>query len=536
MKKNFISLFASAILVLGMSLSASAQTPLTEGGGPVIDNCSSQLSSHNLLRNDEKSATFYLHTYSPNPKLRHQDIVTYNKSTGTAFLEMVDVPANYRHLYSRAIGDQYVGYYYSYNAGKRTFDYSIGTMPQKKSADGVKQVKFEERISIDLTGRGEILKYFAVSPDESKFAVTFIVPNERNQAPYFYCFIYDNTGKELWYDKFLPSINGTRFSIQDLQLSDKGELLVLVYASKGKNNAEQAPTMQLFNCTRGNITSISEQLDFGCINSMKMLRLKNKDLFIGGYYNAKAQSATTGYFNYIVGTDPMKVKDKMHAEFTYRNDVYYEGLTDKDYYVKCDYLYEQSDKIVVMLGEQYASIQQHSDKSALAYKHHTGDIMFNKFTLGGTDLGYLKVNKHQTAQSGGIVTTHDEGERIGCYLFDAKRPLEKNPTFESLNITYFPIFKDNQIFVMYGDKFSNYAETATEWEAADMEKGEDDCVVITKLDYSIDKKVVMLPNKNAQVFNNLWLIDGENVYFGVSGKKAYSVEKFRLNQKWSWDK
>lgn len=536
MKKRLLTIIISAIFVFHSPIFISAQTPLTEGGGPAIENCSSQLSDHTFLRQDDKTANFYLNTYSTNPKLQFQGIVTYNKTTGTAFTENIILPTGYRHLYSRAIGTDYFAYYYRYNASNHSFDFATAQIPQKKSADGIRQVTPEVRIAIDLTGRGEIMKYTAVSPDESKYAITFIVPNERNQAPYFYCFIYDENGKEIWYDKFLPTIAGSKFSIQDIELSDKGELLVLVYATKGKNATVQSPTLQLFSCTRGNITSITEPIDYGFINSMKMLRLKNKDLFIGGYYDETMQSNTSGFFSYVVGSDPFKITAKSHHAFDYRNEVYYDGLTDKDYYIKCDYLYEQSDKIVVMLGEQYTSIQQHGEKSSLAFRHHTNDIYCNRFTLGGTDLGYVKINKHLSAQSGNVITTHDDGERIGCYLFTEKKAYEKPSTFAGLNISYVPIFKDNEIYVMYSDKATNYEETSTEWDAADIEKGDENCVVLTKVDYSVDKKVVMLPNKAAQVFNGIWLIDGQDIYFGAAGKKSYSIEKFKLNKKWSWDK
>lgn len=535
--KKIVLLAVILIVTSFMALPLKAQTPLTEGGGPVIEKCSAPLSSTSLIRNDSKTALFYLETYSPNVKLQYQGIVTYNKSTGTAFEEDVVLPTGYHHLYTRAIGTDFFGYYYRYNPEKHSFDYSVAQYPQKKSSDGVRNINPENRLSVDLTGRGEILKYVAVSPDESKYAITFIVPNDRNQAPYFYCYIYDNTGKELWYDKFLPTIEGNKFTIQDIELTDKGELLLLVYAVKGKNATVQHPTMQLFSCTRGNITSISEEITFGFINSMKMLRLANKDIFIGGYYDETQQSNTTGYFNFIVKDDPtLKITGKNHAAFNYGSGATYSGLTDHDYYVKCDYIFEMPDHIIAMLGEQYTSIQQHGEKSSLAYRHHTNDIYCNKFTLGGTDLGFVKVNKHVSAQAGEIVTTHDDGERIAAFRMEEKTARPKAMTFYNLGLGYVPVVQGSHIYVIYTDKASNFAEDATEWDPTAIEDAGDDCVVVTRVDYSVDKKVVMLPNKAGQTFHNVWMIDGQDIYFGMSGKKTYTLEKFTLNGKWAWDK
>ena len=539
-KKEFMKKLAllSVILILTTIFipSSKAQTPLTEGGGAAIPKCSAPLSTPTLIRNNDKSALFYLETYSPNVKLQYQGLVTYNKTTGTAFEEDIQLPEGYHHLYTRAIGTELFGYYYRYNAEKKSFDYSVARYPIKKNVDGVRVLTPENRLSVDLTGRGEILKYVAVSPDDSKYAMIFIVPNDRNQAPYFYCYIYDNTGKEIWYDKFLPTIAGNKFSIQDIELSDKGELLLLVYATKGKNATIQNPTVQLFSCTHGNISSITETLDFGFVNSMKMLRLANKDIFIGGYYDETQQSNTTGYFTFVVKEEPLRITEKSHAPFDKTQGNEYYGLSNSDYYVKCDYLFEMPDHIVAMIGEQYASIQQHSEKSAMAYRHHTNDIFCNRFTLNGTDLGCIKVNRHASAQASEIVTTHDDGERIAAFRMEEKTARPKAPTFYNLGLGYVPVVKGSEIFILYTDLLSNYAEDSEEWNAAEIETPDKNCLVVTRMDYSTDKKVIMLPNKAGQTFHDVWLVDGEDIYFGMSGKKTYTIEKFKLNKKWSWDK
>ncbi len=535
MKKYYI--FAVILLIASCFRPQSqAQTPLTEGGGPVVEKCFAATSTQCLLRNDDKSAIFYLENYSTNPKLKFQGLVTYNKSTGTSYAEEAVLPLGYHHLYTRTLGAEYLGYYYRYNAEKKTFDFSFARYPQKKSTSGVREINPENRVAIDVTGRGEILKYVATSPDDSKYAFVFIVPDENNKAPYFYCYIYDNTGKELWYDKFLPTIAGTKFSIQDLELSDKGELLLLVYATKTKGPNVLHPTMQLFSCTRGNLTSISEELTFGFVNSMRMLRLANHDLFIGGYYDETMSSNTTGYFNFIVKDDPMRITSKNHAAFDFASGKSYEGLTDHDYYVKCDYLFEMPDHIIAMLGEQYTSILQHSEQSAVAYRHVTNDIVCNRFTLDGTSLGSVRVDKHVSAQAGAIVTTHDDGEPIGSFRLVEKDVRPKAPTFYNLGLGYVPVVQGSEIFVIYTDKASNFEEESNEWESTTIESATDNCVVVTRVDYGTDKKVVMMPTKAGQTFHDVWLIDGQDIYFGMSGKKAYTIEKFKLNKQWSWDK
>ena len=84
----------------------------------------------------------------------------------------------------------------------------------------------------------------------------------------------------------------------------------------------------------------------------------------------------------------------------------------------------------------HASIQ-HSDKGATAYRHHTNDIFCNRFTLNGTDLGCIRVNRHASAQASEIVTTHDDGERIAAFRMEEKTARPKAPTFYNLGLGFY---------------------------------------------------------------------------------------------------
>lgn len=524
-------LFSIITLFFAM-ISLQAQTPLTEGGGPAVERCSAALSEQTLLKQDDKSAIFYLNTYSDNPKLQYQGIVTYNKSTGTAYNEDVILPNGYRPMLVRPCGDNYFGCYYRLNRASKSFEYATVSFPQKKSTNGIRKITPEVRLSFDITDRGDIIKYTAVSPDQSKFAVVFIAPDANYRTPYFYCFIYDNTGKELWYEKFIPSIAGSRFTVHDIAITHRGELLLLLNSMKGKNSN----FIQLFSCKQDGITSVDAPVNFGYINSMKMLRLQNKQIFVGGYFNNTLQGKTTGFFNLIYNPDKNKFTQENTGTFEFRGESVHDELTEADYFVKCDYLYELPDKIVMMMGEQYFTFQQHSEKSSIAYKHITNNIYCNKFTLSGSSLGVTKVPRHLSANHGELAALRDNGERIGNSVLYEKNSSPKSPTFTNLGLSYAPIVKGNNVYVMYEDNAANYLEDATGWEPATIEKADENCVVLTKINYSVDKKVVMAPAKSAQTFHDIWCIDGNDIYFGMSGKKEYTIQKFKLDEKWSWDR
>lgn len=525
---GFLFIFAF-ILILS---TLQAQTPLTEGGGPKVDRCNVALSNHILLKQDESKAIFYLNTYSNNPKQQYQGIVTYNKSTGTAYNEDVILPAGYRALHVAPCGDNYFGCYYRFNRAKRSFEYATAAFPQKKSTNGIRNVTPTVRLTIELTDRGDILKYTAVSPDQSKFAVVLIAPDTKNRAPYFYCYIYDNNGKELWYDKFIPTIAGTKFHIHDIALTHRGELLLLVNSEKQKS-----ATIQLFFCKKGEITSMNEPVTFGYVNSMRMLRLMNNDIFIGGYYSTEQPGNTVGFFNLLYNSDKEKITHRNDYTFDYTDKPVYDDLTDADYSIKCDHLIELPDKMVMMVGEQHTTFQEHGDKSSIAYRHITNNIYGNRFTLTGGNLGIVKINRHISANSGSLATIHDDGERIGNYILYQKTATPKNPTFTNLGLSYSPIVQGNNIYILYEDNAANFAENAgNEWEAASVEKADQNCVVLARLDYSADKKVVLMPSKDAQTFHDIWCIDDKDIYFGMSGKKDYSIQKFKLDGKWYWDR
>lgn len=522
--------FLPIIAFLFSTICLQAQTPLTEGGGPAIDRCSAALSNHILLKQDDKNAVFYLNTYSNNPKQQYQGIVTYNKTTGTAYNEDVVLPDGYRALSAIPCGDSYLACYYRFNRAKKSFDYATASIPQKKSTSGIRNVNPTVRHSISLTDHGDILKYAVTSPDQSKFAVVLVAQDINNRPPQIHCFVYDNTGKELWYNEYTLSIDGNRFNIHDVAVTHRGQVVLLLNAAKAKSS-----TLQLFFFKQDETSFVNEPVDFGFIHSMKMLRLQNKEIFIGGYYNASQSSKTVGFFNMVYNPDKEKITYKNHDSFDFKSEPAYDDFTEADYNIQCDHLIELPDKIVMMLGEQHLTYQQHGSNSAMAYKHLANNIYCNKFSFTGNSLGIIKINRHISANSGSLTATRDDGERIGNYILYEKAADPKKPTYTNLGISYSPILKGNTLYIMYEDNAANYAENSTTWDATAVEKTDDNCVVLTRMDYSADKKVVMLSAKN-QTFHDIWCIDGDDVYFGMSGKKDYSIQKFKLDGKWSWDK
>lgn len=517
------------ILLFINLLTGKAQTPLTEGGGPNVERCSAALSNATLLKQDEKSAVFYLNTYSNNPKQQYQGIVTYNKSTGTTFNEDVILPDAYRPLYVRPCGDSYFGAYYRLDRTKKSFEYATVLFPQKKSTNGIRNVKPTSRLTFGISDREDIVKFTAASPDGSKFAVVLVAPDLYFRTSRIYYFIYDNTGAELRHDTITPAIGNNRFTVHDIAINHRSELNILLQTNKGKDNI-----IQLFRSTPDETTYISETVNFGYINSMKMLRLKSKEIFVGGYYNAGGK--TVGFFNLVYNPDKNAFTHQNHDTFEFKGGDTYDGFTESDYLITCDHLIELPDKIVMMLGEQYTTYQQHGEKSAMAYKHLTNNIYGNKFSLTGNNLGVVKVQRHLTANSGSLLSLREEGERIGSSVLGEKTSAPKIPTLTNLGLSYSPIVKGNNVYILFEDNAANYAENATGWDESSVEKPDENCVVLTRMDYSTDRKVVMLPGKSAQTFHDIWCIDGDNIYFGMSGKKDYSIQKFKLDGKWSWDR
>ena len=517
------------ILLFINLLTGKAQTPLTEGGGPKVERCSAALSNSTLLKQDEKSAVFYLNTYSNNPKQQYQGIVTYNKSTGTAFNEDVVLPNGFRPLYIRPCGDSYFCGYYRLNRAKKNFEYATVLIPQKKSIDGIRKVTPASRFTINISDRDDLSKFTAVSPDGSKFAVVIVAPDLYYRKSAIYYFIYDNNGNELKHDTITPSTGNNRFTVQDIAINHRSELNILLQTTKGKDNI-----IQLFRCTKDETSCITETIDFGYINSMKMLRLKSKDIFVGGYYNVGGK--TVGFFNLVFNPDKNAFTHRNHDTFEFKGEDTYEGFTEADYLISCDHLIELPDKIVMMLGEQYITYQQHNEKSAFAYKHLTNNIYGNKFSLTGSNLGIVKVQRHLSASSGELIALREEGERIGSSVLAETASAPKMPTLTNLGLSYSPIVKGSTVYILFEDKAENYAENATGWNESAVEKADENCVVLAKMDYSADRKVVMMPAKPAQTFHDIWCTDGDIIYFGMSGKKDYSIQKFKLDGNWAWDR
>lgn len=535
MKRNF-TLILIAIFVTMLSQSM-AQNPVIEKHGPELTDFNNNCEQVSLIQQDGQFTHYYFSILGNSKKADIQSIVTYNTNNDQVTERKVNTPLGYHHLYTIQQMDEekngnLISYYYRVNEATQNFEYATAEISNFKKGTSFSLTP-KQRLTIHLSGRGEVMKYIAVSPDTTKYAINFIVPNDKNQAPYFYSFVYDNNGKELWYNKFIPQISGSKFSVQDVQLDNNGNLLLLLYSSRGKNQVVFEPAAQLFICKKDTILDATQPIDFGYITSMKLLQMKNKDYFIGGYYEADNKGFTSGYFNITFDDYTLKTLSQMYAPFAVgKEKSTYDDIEDDQYFVKCDKLYELGEKTIIMMGEQFTSIIDGKN-----YIHHTNDILVNKFMLDGKDMGYNRVSKHQQLHTSTAVSAHSYGQRISGNFLNERGEPERIASFQELSLSYYPIRKGDQLYVLYTDNASNYAEDNEKWESADIAHPADLCVVLAKINYNMDKKVILLPDgKNDCLFRGLINNDDNTLYFGVAGKKNFFIEHFTLNERWSWDK
>lgn len=534
MKRFFAFIVVAFFIFYGPTM---AQTPVIENRGPVIDNFNNSCEQVSFIQNDGHTANFYFSSIGNSKKADQQAIISYNLNNNHTVEKTITTPFGYHHLYTnQPIHEEsengLISYYYRVNHETQNFEYAIAEI-NNLSKNSAFNITPKQRLTLHLSGRGEVMKYIAISPDTSKYAINFIVPNDKNQAPYFYTFVYDNNGKELWYNKFIPQISGSKFSVQDVQLDNNGSLLLLLYSSRGKNQVVFEPTVQLFICKKDTTLEASQPIDFGYITSMKLLQMKSKDYFIGGYYEAENKGYSSGYFNITFDDYTLKTISQMYAPFAVgKQKEIFDDIEDDEYFVKCDYIYELGEKTIVMLGEQFTSLIDGKN-----YIHHMNDIFVNKFMLDGKDMGYNRINKHQQLSTSAAVSSHSYGERISGTFLNEKGEPERIASFHELSLSYYPIRKGDQIYVLYTDKASNYREEQQNIESANIQHPEELCVALAKINYNMDKKVILLPeSKSDQLFRGIMLNDDNTIYFGMAGKKNFSIEHFDLNERWSWDK
>ena len=332
--------------------------------------------------------------------------------------------------------------------------------------------------------------------------------------------VFDDKGEVIWQENYNPGFSEKEVTMYNFVLADNGKALLLTSSSSGKK--KDASTVQLFSFYENDHVSMDVEVTQS-IHSMKVLILSNDTYFVGGYY-AEKKGSTSGYFTMTF--DP-RTETLLKKNFSKFNDNYVEkgflgwgklAFTNQTYNVKCDHLFELDNGFVAMLGEQHhltiVTNTNSKGQTTTTYRYFRKHIICNMFSLDGEKSGYEMIKRSQVLVS-------------NVQIFDVSR----------YGLSYYPMIKGYEVYLLYNDNIRNFNGKAKNWETLNIAKSKTACTVLAKISKigDVERKVVMLPNKDGRILHKLWDFDGNTAFFGIYSKKLYSVEQFEVNDQWSWD-
>lgn len=538
--KKFCFLLAFVIIA---TVSLFAQTPLVQGAGAVVPEYLYRVSEHNLIYEDDEQFVSYHHSYGYGKKNDYHAFVYYDKSRKSVYEEKLTVPLNYRYISSYVDGDNVNLFYYCIDKKLQTCKIYTTKALLSKSSNGIQELKLEEVFSQKLGKKAEALSYTAQSPDGTKNAFAVVLLDGKDVMKGVYVYSCDNKGAELWSNIYTPKMSGNTFSIEDVQISNKGKVLMLVSTSTAEKRKVINPTVQLFSINEHDVISMDMPVKFGTISSMKMMILEDGNYMVGGYYGVK-KLETAGYFTAIFNEREEELVQATNVEFEVKTKNIGENDIDPTCITECRGLYQLDNEYIALLGEQRWTVmfvdQRTGQKS---YSHFLGNILCTLISDEGENGGTEVIAKRQTIGMKEQVGERNSGERRVAFAVagfnvnsGAGEPVYQ---YQNVGLSFYPIVKGHDIYFIYTDNIINYngKNKGKERASINIGKTKNTCLVMAKFANlgDVERKVVMLPSKMKEVFNTIWNVDDDRVYFGAFGKKIYNIYHFDIDGQWSWD-
>ena len=496
------------IILLLCGMLSHAQT-VNEPHGPVVGNFNIELEGQCIMNDNADQFVAYCGPVGATLKRAYHFIVNYDKKHNTIAQTQLTLDKDYFRVLAYDAGDSYFVTYMRYP--KRTvFEYSTAFIPKNCQNDYVVAPQVATSFSIDWSGGTNI--YDAVSPDQKRHAAAFVILNKKSIAEKFLFFVYDENGNELYAKTLSPEIYGDSFSVEGMQVTNDGEIVMLMRTGTKEHRNLNNSAVHLLVCNADGAQSFVQPTDFGIVQSMRVLQLKNGNMFVGGYYTDEPSAPTKGYFSYVFDTKEETFSEPHFYKFAANQQPKHEMnlLGYFLYNTHCCALHELPSGEVVMIGEHRCAIAVQNGPGVATYSHFADDIVYQYFDANGEMEHNFTIRKNQ-------------GKNFPQYAgFDGCNTY----TFPSIGISFSSFVHDGQVYILYFDTQENFNKSNK--QRAEPIKPAKNCIVLSKLEADgAFSQIIMLPGKTKKTIHELWNYDGSKIYFGMFGKD-FSIEQLEL--------
>lgn len=355
----------------------------------------------------------------------------------------------------------------------------------------------------------------AVSPNGDYYAITFQILDKKSVLKNLYAVVLDREGKVVWKREITPNFQNPDFFSDNMQVSNDGTVYLPAYSMTIKNNSATNENLHLIQVKDKLFNMNTVSVDFGSVQSIKALILKNGDVFVGGYYSQsyeKNHDEAIGYYGYRYSpeTGSYTVTERTAFPANYREKkvpaLIALVLANQQYEISCDYLFELDNGNVVMTGEHRFCRSVTGANNMKTYVHLNKNILVTTFHPDGKS-DFTMIEKRQGANN---VEYHDD--------------------FRDLFLSYTAYATQNDVHFIYNDVDENvpYPGDLKFCETFSMmlnNRLKGVCTVLSP-GGTITQKVLIDAASDKQQLHRLLFVDGKNFYVVAGHKTGYCLDKF----------
>ncbi len=545
MRKIIFTLFAFCIFLFNLS----SQEFVVEAGGTPLLNYLPESSTQLLVGEEGNKVTFYHNTIHSDPLYRQNQLITYNLANRSVQINNLKLPIGEQPVFSTFDYEGNVMAYYINTSKAKQLKFSQATIAISSKSKAEKEVEPEVLLTHVLEPKDQVLHFAAESPDKNSFGIVLVVIDQDKKLQNYIVYVFNKNGEILWNQIFEPNFKNNHFKVHDFALTNKHKALFLISSATSVKQKLSNPAMHIVSLYEMDQVNMENPTPFGFITSMKMLILNNGKYFVSGYYEEKYNTFSSGHFSavYDVRLEERATMQttKFSISFKDRTDEAYDefAFPNQQYDLACKKLFELPSGFVAMLGEQYREVPLvDPKKGTTSYTNYTKAIVYNIYAVDsdGERAGSEVLKRAQMRSSDMPITYMNDAIRHSSPLYNKATGLitsTHTAPATSQGLSFATFTKDDAVYVLYNDHYLNYTEPEDVWLTANLNEPKETCWVLVRINGpgNVDKKVLMIPDKELKLFNQMWYFDGDNIIFEYKTKKEQLLHHFQLSNQWDWD-
>ena len=358
-----------------------------------------------------------------------------------------------------------------------------------------------------IENKDAVKRFIAKSEDGSKITFSFVVTDKKKIFKGLRTVVMDQNGNILWDVVTQPQFNNKTFYMDDVQVSNAGEVYFCVRAHEdnGRGSSATNERLHLLIITENGLEMIDEVVDFGNIKDMNMKILSNGNVFIAGYYAKTLKDEPCGSFSTMYNSNQNSFSAITHIDM--KDQI--AGKINSKFNIVNRGFYELSNGNIVFIGEEISSIYYSPSQGTAYYIHALKDVFIHTYNSAGEEISTQKLEKDQaTVQPySGVNNRNIFGSSIRCFQVR------------------------DDIYIIYNDHVDNVAgelespkKIAYAIEISYSIAG-NSCTVLAKISQGeeITKNVINIADETNLTFQNVLCHNDESALLFFTKKKGADV-------------